>query len=239
MQDLPIIFLIQGSFQTPAVYEQLVQRLHTLGFVTVQPRLPSGSNTESPDFSKTTLVDDALAMRLELVRQIEYDGKTVLVAMHSYGGLVGSEAIPEELSHSKRQALGLPGGVIHLFYFSAFILNEGQSVLGTFGEASNTRIDVSGCLSRSQLKCPTDHLSRMTAESRSWTASKSSTATFRSPKPPFGPLALLQVRTVYKKRSSLVLPGDIYRRPTSFATGTRLSLRNSRRVLQQAPTLTR
>lgn len=109
MQDLPIIFLIQGSFQTSVVYEQLVKRLHTLGFVTVQPRLPSGSNTESPDFSKTTLVDDALAMRLELVRQIEYGGKTVLVAMHSYGGLVGSEAIPEELSHSKYLNDGITG----------------------------------------------------------------------------------------------------------------------------------
>ncbi|KAL8957978.1 MAG: hypothetical protein Q9193_004873 [Seirophora villosa] len=147
MQDLPIIFLIQGAFQTPAVYEQLVQRLHALGLVTVQPSLPSSSNTESPDFSKTTLVDDALAMRLELVRQIEYEGKTVLVAMHSYGGLVGSEAIPEELSHSKRQALGLPGGVIHLFYFCAFVLDEGQSVLGTFGEASNAGIDDDGRLS--------------------------------------------------------------------------------------------
>ena len=58
-----------------------------------------------------------------------------MVVMHSYGGLVGSEAILEELSYSKRQAQGLQEGVLHLFYFTAIILGVGQSVLGTFGKS--------------------------------------------------------------------------------------------------------
>ena len=73
---------------------------------------------------------------------MEYDGKTVVVVMHSYGGLVGSEAIPEELSYARRQAQGRPGGVIHLFFYSAFLLNDGQSVLGAFGQSSNDVIKV-------------------------------------------------------------------------------------------------
>ncbi|KAL8786113.1 MAG: hypothetical protein Q9213_002978 [Squamulea squamosa] len=64
--------------------------------------------------------------------------------MHSYGGLVGSEAIPEELSYTHRQSLGLEGGVIHLFYFSTFVLSEGQSVLGTFGESPNNDVQPDG-----------------------------------------------------------------------------------------------
>ncbi|KAI4251248.1 MAG: hypothetical protein LQ352_004973, partial [Teloschistes flavicans] len=140
MQESPVIFLIQGSFQVPGVYERLVHSLQTLGHVTIQPRLPSCTDTDAPEYPQTTLVDDALAVRMELVRQVEYEHKTVVVAMHSYGGLVGSEAIPEDLSYTKRQSLGLPGGIIHLFYFCAFILDQGQSVLGTFGESPNNDV---------------------------------------------------------------------------------------------------
>lgn len=142
MQESPVIFLIQGSFQVPGVYERLVHSLQTLGHVTIQPRLPSCTDTDAPEYPQTTLVDDALAVRMELVRQVEYEHKTVVVAMHSYGGLVGSEAIPEDLSYTKRQSLGLPGGIIHLFYFCAFILDQGQSVLGTFGESPNNDVHV-------------------------------------------------------------------------------------------------
>ena len=134
MQALPEILLVQGSFQSPIVYEKLTQSLQALGFTTIQPQLPSCTNTDHPDFPKTTLVDDALAVRLEFTRQVEYEGKTVMVLV-PYGGLVCSEAISEGLSYTKRQALGLPGGVIHLFYFCAFVLDKGQSIMSTFGES--------------------------------------------------------------------------------------------------------
>lgn len=141
-QQLPTVLLVQGSFQTSLVYAKLVQSLVALGHPTFQPPLPSCSNTDRPDFSETTLIDDALAIRSELIGQIEYGGKTVVVAMHSYGGLVGSEAIPEELIYAKRHALGLPGGVIYLFFFAAFMLSEGQSVMSAFGESPNNDVRV-------------------------------------------------------------------------------------------------
>jgi len=62
--------------------------------------------------------------------------------MHSYGGLVGSEATIEELSYINRQARGPPGGVIHLFFYAAFLLQEGQSVLSAFGESPNNDVKV-------------------------------------------------------------------------------------------------
>ncbi|KAI4260043.1 MAG: hypothetical protein L6R42_004244 [Xanthoria sp. 1 TBL-2021] len=144
MQESPVILLVQGSFQSPTVYQQLTQSLQALGYVTTHPRLPSCTNTDDPDFPKTTLVDDALAVRLELIRQVEYEGKTVVVAMHSYGGLVGSEAIPEDLSYTKRRSSGLQGGVVHLFFFCAFILDKGQSVLDTFGESPTNHVHPDG-----------------------------------------------------------------------------------------------
>ena len=142
-QDRPTIVLVQGSFQIRKVYDKLTAGLVAQGYHTVHPELPTCSNTESTDFPKLSLVDDALAIRTELTRLIEYEGKTVVVVMHSYGGLVGSEATTEELSFAKRQAQGLPGGVIHLFLYSAFLLNEGQSVLSAFGESPNNDVRVS------------------------------------------------------------------------------------------------
>ena len=109
----------------------------------IHPQLPSCSNTDRETFPQVSLVDDALAIRTELIRQIEYGGKTVVVVMHSYGGLVGSEAATEDLSYAKRQAQGLPGGVIHLFFYSASLLSEGQSVLSAFDESPDSDVHVS------------------------------------------------------------------------------------------------
>lgn len=142
-QSLPTVLLVQGSFQIPQVYEKLVKGLVAQGYNTLHPRLPSCSNVDSPDFPRVSLADDALTIHTELNHQIEDEGKTVVVVMHSYGGLVGSEAVTEELSYAKRQARGLSGGVIHLFFYAAFLLNEGQSVLSAFGESPNNDIKVS------------------------------------------------------------------------------------------------
>ncbi|KAM3065245.1 hypothetical protein ACMFMG_004367 [Clarireedia jacksonii] len=145
-----IIVLVQGSFQTPSVYQPLGQRIRSLGYSIVHPSLPSCTNVDDPSFPSTTLIDDALAIRLELIRQVEYEHRLVVVVMHSYGGLVGSEAVPKELTYADRKARGLSGGVVHLFYFSAFILPAGKSVLEVFGESPNN--DVKTKLTRAAYK---------------------------------------------------------------------------------------
>ena len=137
------ILFVQGSFQIPQVYDKLTQGLESQGYPTLHPSLPSCSDTESVDFPQRSLVDDAATIRTALDRLVKQEGKAVLLVMHSYGGLVGSEAVTEELSYSKRQDQGLPGGVIHLFFYAAFLLKEGQSVLGAFGESPNNDVKVS------------------------------------------------------------------------------------------------
>ena len=139
----PTVILVQGSFQIPEVYQKLVDGLVAKGYPTIHPTLPSCSDVDNTEFPQRSLIDDALKIRSELIRQVEYGGKTVIVVMHSYGGLVGSEAIAEELSYSKRQGQGLPGGVIHLFFYAAFLLEEGKSVLSAFGESPNNDVKVS------------------------------------------------------------------------------------------------
>ena len=141
-KDKPTILIIQGCFQRPVVYEALKHRLETLGYPTVHPSLPTCGNTNDPNFPSLTLLNDAQAVREKLELLVEREQKTVMVVMHSYGGLVGSEAIPESMSHDKRRKEGLLGGVIHLFFISAFLLDPGQSVLDVFGVSPNDKIEV-------------------------------------------------------------------------------------------------
>lgn len=81
------VVVVQGSFQTPLVYEQLSEAIRAKGYVTFQPELPSCSDTESPNFCKRTLNDDSEVVKKVLHDLVQQKGKRVTVVMHSYGGL--------------------------------------------------------------------------------------------------------------------------------------------------------
>ncbi|KAL4940866.1 hypothetical protein BDV06DRAFT_230080 [Aspergillus oleicola] len=141
--ERPSIVIVQGSFQTPLVYNDLLSGLRELGYSAHLPPLPSCSDVDNDDFPTRTLTDDANAVA-KIIEQLVKEGKLVVVVMHSYGGIVGSDAIPESLSYKARQARGQKGGVIHLFYFTAFLLEKGKSVLETFGESPNNDVKDDG-----------------------------------------------------------------------------------------------
>lgn len=137
------VVIVQGSFQTPLVYKRLADGLEARGFSTSHPEYPSCSNIEDPEFPSKTLSDDTESVRQTVKHLVEDEKKKVFIVMHSYGGLVGSNSIGEEWSISHRKAAGLAGGVIHLFYIAAFVLDKQQSVLGVFGESANNDVRVS------------------------------------------------------------------------------------------------
>lgn len=60
-----------------------------------------------------------------------------MIVMHSYDGLVGSEAISEEVSLQSCRQSSLPSGFSRLFYFAAFVLDKGQSALVAFRKPPN------------------------------------------------------------------------------------------------------
>ena len=62
--------------------------------------------------------------------------------MHSYGGLVGSNAIPQDFDFTHIKEKGLKGGVIHLLLVTAFLIEEGKSILDAFGSSLNDDIQV-------------------------------------------------------------------------------------------------
>ena len=87
--------------------------------------------SKQPSFKtlSVSMYDNAEFIRAETTKLVE-DGKDVIVVMHSYGGVVGTKAIYEDLSKQPRQLKGLSGGVTGLLYICAFVLPVGAS-LGT------------------------------------------------------------------------------------------------------------
>lgn len=87
-----------------------------------------------PEFTKKSLKDDADVVEATIRRLVD-EGRIVIIVMHSYGGLVGGEAVSEDLTLKSRQTRGLPGGVAHLFYCAAFVMPKGQSIASAVGDS--------------------------------------------------------------------------------------------------------
>ncbi|KAF5869608.1 putative prolyl aminopeptidase protein [Botrytis fragariae] len=128
--SLPTIVLVHGAWHTPANYKSYSDALEAQGFKVLCPQLPS-CNDKSPPISSFT--EDVAVVRNVVKSLVEADER-VLMAMHSYGGAVGTDAV-EGLTFADREAEGKFGGVIHLFYMCAYIVAPGTSVWDICQEA--------------------------------------------------------------------------------------------------------
>ena len=88
------------------------------------------------------MYDDAKSLRSLLDELIEAQGKGVICVLHSYGGVVGTEAIHESLGRTVRQSKGLNGGVLGILYMTAFILPLGASLLAALGGSHPSFVQV-------------------------------------------------------------------------------------------------
>jgi len=120
---LPTVVLVHGAWHTPPNYESYSNALKAGGFKVHCPKLPSSSGKSPPDAS----FDDDVAAVRNVVKDLVETGDQVLMVMHSYGGAVGTDAI-EGLTFADRKAAGKSGGVIHLFYMCAYILQPGTTI---------------------------------------------------------------------------------------------------------------
>jgi hypothetical protein len=76
---------------------------------------------------KATLENDVTAVR-HVAKQLVDAGHSIVLLAHSYGGIVASEAIREDLY--AKQPSG--PGVVHLIYLSAWLLLPGYSLSDMF-----------------------------------------------------------------------------------------------------------
>lgn len=125
----PIVLISHGSWHTPAHYHPLIHALTANGFPTICPPHPSCSN-ELP--LTASLADDVArihATALDLASR----GHSIIAIMHSYGGVVGTEALAG-LGFHERAARQEPGGVIALIYMASFLIPVGASLDTPFGD---------------------------------------------------------------------------------------------------------
>ena len=119
---LPTIVLVHGAWHTPENYQTYVNDLEAKGFTVHCPLLPTSNGHRPPNAS---LPEDAAHVRSVITSCVERDERVLLI-MHSYGGIVGTEAA-QGLDLATRRKANLPGGIIHLLYICAYILIPGES----------------------------------------------------------------------------------------------------------------
>lgn len=119
----PAILLVHGAWHLPSAYDYLVPHLAKAGYEVERVTLPSVStNTPLPDKSQ-----DVAAVRASIQSLAEAD-KDVVLVVHSYGGIPGSDAA-EGMAKEARAATGKRGGIVHIVYLTAFVCAERECLV--------------------------------------------------------------------------------------------------------------
>ena len=142
----PTILLIGGGWHPPLLYAKLTTALNAAGYEVNNPALPSVSAARPPTAS---LPEDVAHVR-SAAQSLVDAGKTVMALVHSYGGMVASDAL-SGLGLQNRRTESLPGGVSHIIYMTAFAVLPGTSIswlVELFGDQEETarsfRIEADG-----------------------------------------------------------------------------------------------
>ena len=147
MTSLPTIVLVPGAFHVDSAMDFLGAQLAQAGFNT---RTFGLLTVNRP---KLTVNDDARALRSAMLEPlIEEQGKDVVLYLHSYAGFPGSIATGG-LSKAERLAAGQQGGILGLIYQSAFVPQEGNTLLQMIGGSYAPWQDANVCISRPIQSC--------------------------------------------------------------------------------------
>ncbi len=116
----PTFVLVPGAWLKPDIYSSVTKILQVHGYPTVSLPLPS-AGAMPPN---KTFDEDVKAIRDTLTNLVETKEKEVILVVHSYTGMPGTEA-PKGLGKKERQKKGLKGGVVRLVFIMAFAMPEG------------------------------------------------------------------------------------------------------------------
>lgn len=119
----PTVLLTPGAWHSPAYFAAYRSALKAHDYPTVAINMPS----VNADPALQSHDDDTSAIRHKLTTLIDEQGKNVILAMHSYSGIPGSDAA-EGLGHAERRAAGKRGGIVLLVYICAYMLPVAESL---------------------------------------------------------------------------------------------------------------
>jgi pimeloyl-ACP methyl ester carboxylesterase len=128
MSNKPTCVFVPGAWHLPAYFNPLIRYLSSHGYSSVAVSLP-GVNS-SP--ALTSIQPNVSAVAAALTPLLD-DGSDVVVVMHSYGGMVGTNVVGKVVAelaggdgaHGKRKQ---PGKLRRLIYVAAYLPLEGQTL---------------------------------------------------------------------------------------------------------------
>ena len=122
MTQKPTVVFVPGAWHSPEAFTAVSGPLEAAGYTTVGVKLASvGAPKPLSGFEP-----DVANARAAIQKACDAD-QDVVIFMHSYGGVVGSECF-KGLTKTERRKEGKTGGVAHLIYCCAFVLPEGVSL---------------------------------------------------------------------------------------------------------------
>ena len=124
----PTIVFVPGAFHTPSHFAPVIELLQKSSYPSLAVSLPSiGAQAATG-----TLTDDTQAIRSVLEKLIEEEGKDVIMAAHSYGGVPACQSVGG-LEKSKRADKGEKGGISHVLFIAALLVEEGKALVDALG----------------------------------------------------------------------------------------------------------
>ncbi|KAM0234892.1 hypothetical protein ACHAPO_006256 [Fusarium lateritium] len=124
----PAVVIVPGNFSLPRFWSAIQQSVQDKGYSAEVVGLKSSrEDTINP---APGLADDVEEASLVLKKHIDM-GKDVVLLMHSYGGMVGSEAT-RGLSRLEREKAGLKGGITRLIFLASIFAPPGKNTRGLY-----------------------------------------------------------------------------------------------------------
>ncbi|KAF5657169.1 hypothetical protein FHETE_10619 [Fusarium heterosporum] len=124
----PTLIIVPGNFSLPRFWSVVQKSAQDKGYPTEVVGLRSSQ--EQPINPAPGLADDVKEASSVLNKHIDH-GEDVVLLMHSYGGMVGTEAT-RGLSRSEREKAGLKGGIVRLVFLAAIFAPPGKSTRGLY-----------------------------------------------------------------------------------------------------------
>lgn len=119
----PAMVIAHGAWHVPAHYEPMAKPLREAGYEVIIPQHKSVGAESDPG---NALQKDAAAIA-DILRELLVSGKDIILVMHSYGGIAGSEAVG--MLYDKQAPTEFDGRIKRLVFLAAHVLNRGVPFL--------------------------------------------------------------------------------------------------------------
>jgi len=141
MTENPTFLFVPGAWHPPSCFNSLTTILSQKGYDYRYVQLASVGG--SPPVQS---IDPDVQIIRETTQSLLDEGKNIIVVMHSYGGVIGSEAMKYFVDEETGQLQGSNSGakIVRLVYLAAFVLSKGGSLMAALNFKDLPWWDING-----------------------------------------------------------------------------------------------